>query len=157
MNFIDLQQSVRDLIAGSDSFAAQADATVFVDDGTVKQQVEKALAEQGYAVGVWPPLAGKADSQAASRVKVMSRIVVRVMFNPEQLKQVAAANQADATKPTVGAFVNTMLAAVVQSVLGGDPEPGGLKFELADDAFELVNLDEGLLAYHIRFDRLAVF
>jgi hypothetical protein len=46
---------------------------------------------------------------------------------------------------------------VAVAVLAVDADPGGVKFQLASDAFELINFDEGELAFHMRFKSLVIF
>lgn len=153
MNFVDLQKTVRDLIAAHATFAPLAASTVFVDLGDKKASLEAALdvtstpPGPGYAIAVWPPARGNSDSETAGINGVDCMLVVRFEVNPQFLK-----DQADA-----GKWVNTRVKDLIASVMGNEPDAGGVRFQLAADAFELVNFDEGLLAYHIRFSRFAVF
>jgi hypothetical protein len=56
-----------------------------------------------------------------------------------------------------GHVVNGMIKDLIGAVIEADPDNGGVRFGLAPDAFELVTFDDGLVAYHIRFSRFAVF
>jgi hypothetical protein len=165
LNFLDLQQAVYDLISAHPTFAALAPQTVFLDLGNVKSQVEAALAQDpdqpigpGYAIAVWPPVAGTTTMEyEAGQTPVESRIVVRLEINPKTLTARQAAHDADSTLPDCGQWVNGMIKDIAAAVLEADPELGGLKFGLAKDFYELMNFDEGLLAFHLRFTRMAVF
>lgn len=166
INFVLAQQTARDLIAANSFFVADAATTVFVDLGFSKSLTDAALnipslgaggAGKGYAVSVWPATRGSAAGEEAGQTGVESTFIVRLEANPQQLKIVDAAHASDSSKPTAVEWFNTFVAAVISSLLSADPELGGVKWELAGDAFELTNFDEGLIAYHIRFKRFTVF
>jgi hypothetical protein len=59
--------------------------------------------------------------------------------------------------PDPGQVVNGMIKDLIGAVIEADPDNGGVRFALSSDCFELVTFDEGLVAYHIRFNRFAVF
>lgn len=147
MNFLTLPKTVRDLIAAHASFSADAATTVLLDYGHAKPLREKALASKGYCVEVWPPMRGDSDSEVAGISGVLTTLVVRVSFEPQTVT--AQANP--------DSWVNQKLIDVIDAVLSAEPDAGGVRFQLAPDAFELMNFDEGVLAFHLRFQRLAVF
>ena len=149
MNFIDLQSVVRDLIAAHATFSADAASTVFADVGNVKPLVEEALQVKGYAVTVWPPIRGNVtqDDGPAGIVPIESIIVVRLEVLPQKL-----AGQDDPS-----AYLNGLVRDIIGAVLSAPEEIGGVRFGVPPDAFDLMNFDEGLIAYHLRFKRLAVF
>jgi hypothetical protein len=147
MNFIALQKTVRDAIAAHATFLADAAGTVIADVGHAKPILEKSLQDKGYSIAVWPPVKGEAFGELAGIDGVNSTIVVRIQFEPHKL--------AEQTDPS--AWMNQRITAVVEAILSIQEEVGGTKFRLVNEAFELMNFDEGLVAYHIRFERLAVF
>jgi hypothetical protein len=166
MNFIALQKTVYNLIVASATFAADAASTVCQDSGDKRAFIEAALdiangspVGKGYTVSVWPPVRGNSDGELGGQSGVECTIVVRFEVNPALFQNAAflAALAALTPPQDASAWLNTRLAAIVAAVLGAGPEAGGTKFQLAADAFELVNFDEGLVAYHLRFVRLAVF
>lgn len=153
MNFLELQPTIASLIARSPTFAANA-AVVFADSGTVKKEKEAALdldnnpPGPGFNIAVWPPTRGNASGDPCGVEGVDAGVVVRLEVNPKSLPG----------NPIDAAFcINTMTTKIVEAVLGAAPEAGGVTFQLASDAFELVNFDEGLIAYHIRFVRFCVW
>lgn len=147
MNFIALQKTVRDAIAAHATFSADAATSVIADVGHARPILEKSLGAIGYAIGIWPPVRGNAQGELAGIDGITATIVVRLEFSPIIL----------AAQPDPSAWVNQRISDAIEAVLDIDPELGGLKFQLAPEAFELMNFDEGLLAYHIRFERMAVF
>ncbi len=159
MNFLNINATVRDAIAAHAAFAA-VPAAVILDLGFSRNTIEHALNNPGYSVAVWPVTKGSSDSEVAGRSGVYSAVVVRFEVNPQKLKTVQLAHDAtpaDENTPTADVWLNTKLKAIVAAVLGIAPSNGGIKFQLDADAFEMTNFDEGLLAYHLRFQRLAVF
>ena len=177
MQFVDLQTTVYDAIAGHPTFKPNADGTVFEDFGNIKSQVEAALdvsnGGAGYAIEIWPPARGHSDSEMAGISGVDCLIVVRFEINPKMLQSIPQTNLrgvndefitgvggeqiGDAAFTDVGEWVNTRVKDIISAVLSLPPELNMERFQLAADAFELTNFDEGLLAYHIRFARFAVF
>lgn len=149
MNFIGLQKRVSDLIKAHSTFEMLAATTVFEDLGHVTNLIEQALndKDRGYAIGVWPPTRGVASDEAAARPGVDAGIVVQFLISPKRLVQ--EASPAD--------WVSTRIKDIIAAVLAEFPEPGGVRFQLASDAFELMGFDDGLIVYHIRFVRFAVF
>jgi hypothetical protein len=158
MNFTALQKTVRDLIAAHASFSAKPEV-IFKDSGNKRSAIEAALdisstpAGPGYAVMVWPPARGHSDSEQAGINGVDAMVVVRFEVNPKFLATLPGLNPAQDPEE----WLNTRVANIVAAVLSAPAEVGGVKFQLAADAFELVNFDEGLIAYHLRFARFAVF
>ncbi len=151
MNFITLQQTIRDAIAANTLFAADAATTVLKDNGASKSDLEKAFLTKGYSIAVWPSTKGSANRNEDAHQGVECQTLVRLCINPQKLKSIRVANHSD------GEFINNSVAAIVASVIGIAPSPTGVRFQLDPDAFELISFDEGMIAYHIRFSRLAVF
>lgn len=157
MNYLLIQDTIRDAIKADAQFALAAATTICSDDGTSKRFLENALANTGYSVSVWPPTRGDANRNEDAHVGVEAMSVVRLQINPQLLNTIRAANISNPSNPTVGNYINILVAAVIRAVLNIAPSPTGVRFALAPDAFDLVTFDEGLIAYHIRFTRLAVF
>lgn len=165
MNFLNLQSKVAALISAHATFKDAADDTVCQDLGDKKSFIEASLdistdpTGDGYAISVWPPARGHSDSEAGGATGVDALVVVRFEVNPEMLKKLdPLPNLPDGTKQDASTiWLNTRIKDIVNAVLSAPPEVGGVKFQLAADAFELVNFDEGLVAYHIRFSRFVVF
>jgi hypothetical protein len=157
MNFVDIQDNVRDAIKASPTFTAQAATTVCSDNGDKKTFKEDALQNSGYSVSVWPPTRGMSNQDEDAVVGVNAVIVVRLELNPTKLAAIEAAHVATPSDPTQGNFINTKVAAIIKAVLRIDPLPAAVRFALAADAFELITFDEGLVAYHIRFTRFTTF
>jgi hypothetical protein len=157
MNFIEIQNVVRDAIKASPTFSAAAATTVCSDNGDKKTFKEDALQNSGYSVSVWPPTKGMADQGEDKVVGVDAIIIARLEINPTKLAALEAANISNPANPTQGNFINTRIAAIIKAVINLAPEANRSRFALAADAFEMVNFDEGLVAYHIRFTRFAVF
>jgi hypothetical protein len=155
MNFIAMQQTIRDAIAANALFAPDnpggTAVTVLKDNGASKHLIEKAFLTFGYSVAVWPCTKGSANPNEDAHQAGPATYVVRLCINPQKLKTIRNNNQSD------GEFVNTSLAAIIASVLGVAPSPAGIRFQLDADAFELISFDEGMIAYHIRFSRVTVF
>lgn len=148
MKFIAIQKTVRDLIAAHPSFEADAATTCIADSGYGKPLIEKSLADKGFSIAVWPPANGSVlDEHASGATGVQVTIVVRVEFEPRAIQ----------SAPSAAAFVNQTLADIIAAVMNQSAEAGGVRFELSRNAFELMNFDEGLVAYHIRFEQFAVF
>jgi hypothetical protein len=160
MNFLTLQDNVRALIAAHATFAPVADTAVFADLGFSASDMESSLdfdEGNGYAIAVWPPFKGQADPEYSGAVGVNSMIVVRIEVNPKLLEKAMADKVADDSKPTASEFLAGMIKDICDAVLGQGPEVGGQQFSLAPEALEMASFDEGCIAYHIRFIRLAVF
>lgn len=156
MKFADLQKTVQTLVAGAASFNA---ATIY-DFGFQKADIEDALDMkngQGYVAGVWPVAHAQLTSEDASgEAPLLARVVVRLEISPLKLKAINAAYVQDNTQPDVGMFINGLIQEIIDAVLADPPEAGGTKFEMARDCFEMVNFDEGLIAFHLRFNRFCV-
>jgi hypothetical protein len=155
MKLIDAQTAVRNLIAAHPTYAATAATGVLIDLGHVRAELEHSLKESvnGYCVGVWPLARGHAfaEEQGAGISRVDGVIVARLEVNPKKLKALRQA-QAGSELTWLNAKINDLMKAVISET----PDAGGEAFRLAEDAFELVNFDEGLAAWHFRFVRLAV-
>lgn len=152
MNFLDIQQTLRDAIAANTLFAADAAVTVVKDNGASKHAIEEAFLTKGYSIAVWPSTKGRANQDEDAHQAANVQNVVRLCINPQQLKAIRTGNT-----QTDGNYINVALAAIIASVLGIAPDPAGIRFQLDPDAFELISFDEGMIAYHIRFSRVTVF
>jgi hypothetical protein len=158
MDLTALTKTVRDAIAANALFSDDAANTVFEDYGTLKTKKETALdldgsprvaKGKGYDISVWPPARGNSNDQMAGLTGADCAVIVRFEINPKAL---AALSPSDA-----GVWVTTRVKAIFDSVLGIPPENNLTRFQLAADCFELVNFDEGLIAYHLRFARFTTF
>lgn len=154
-NFLNIQQTVVDLI---DESAGLVAGSVLLDLGHVREDLEKSLQDNGYAIGVWPPVGGKRTADAAAGAEGLQVTVpVRIEFNPEKLKALRKANIQDPNQPKAEQWVDDVLSQVAAMVLTADPDAGNTRFEFADDAFDLVDFDDGLLSFHMRFTKFCVF
>jgi hypothetical protein len=163
MNLTDLQKNVTALVAANPTFSASAAVAVFADLGFSKPAMEKSLdfkaGGAGWAIAVWPPLKGKAMDEYAGQTGVDCTIAVRLEVNPQKLKDVQVKYAANNALPDAGQYLAGLIKSVVAAVISAPPEDGGVRFALSsggDDAIELMNFDEGLIAYHVRFDCFAV-
>lgn len=153
MEFINLQYHVWKLISAAAAFSANAATTVFEDIGFSDPAVAAALdlstapAGAGYAIKVWPPARGRSGQEVGGQVGTENTIVVRIEVNPQLLK----------TMKTPARWLNSLCNALVVAIVQDGPELGGVRFTLAPDGYELINFDEGLIAYHFRFEKFAVF
>ncbi len=166
MDFTNVQPVLQIAISAANPMSALNPTNVVVDYGHARPQVESLLDVSttppgaGWAIAIWPTSKGSAlDNDASGSEAVDSVVVIRVSFNPKFLISQDAAAAADLTgnTPIASTFVNQVLQSIVRAVLGIAPDFGGVHFQLAGDAFELMDIDEGLLAFHLRFKVLTVF
>lgn len=178
MMFTQLMQAVYNAIVAHPTFATLAAKTVFKDLGDKKPVIESALDISGngagYAISVWPPARGHSDGELSGVTGVDALIVVRFEVNPQMLQAIPNSNLrgigAEIIQGVGGdevgdtssfddadEWVNSRIEDIVNAVLSLPPENNMQRFQLAADALELTNFDEGLLAYHIRFIRMSVF
>ena len=164
MRFTTLQDDVRAAIAAHATFSTTAATNVVADLGHSLKAIETALDAStptpgpGWVVAVMPPTKGEADGEYGPLGGCLASIVVRIGVNPTILTSVDAAHAADNTNPTAGAFVSGLVQDAIAAVLGMSADAGEvMATKLAADAIELFNFDEGLLAYHLRFQRFVVF
>jgi hypothetical protein len=177
MIFTSLMSTVQGAIAAHPTFAPNAATTVFKDLGDKKNIIEAALDSSskgaGYAISVWPPARGHSDGEMALVSGIDCLIVVRFEISPIMLTAIPNANlrgvgaeiiqgvggdNVDTTPfDDADEWVNSRIQDIVAAVLSIPPENNMQKFQLASDAFELINFDPGLLAYHIRFVRMSAF
>lgn len=147
MDILTAVNTIHDAIAANALFLADANKTVLIDLGDKKNQIEKNLDtgsnQPGYSVSVWPPSGAGSDEEVAGQTGAEVRYIVRFEVNPKLFKNIG--------NETAQHWTLNRLKAIIASVLGVPPTNGGVRFALARDAFELMNFDEGLVAYHIRF------
>lgn len=173
-NFTTIQRDAYEAIAAAPVFEPDAATTVFEDFGDKKNQIEAALDIDnkgvGYAITVWPPAKGQATSQDASGLNgVNNTIVVRFEINPKIFtalventndEDIQDAGGGDIEQvlqiPDAGEWVACRMDAIFDAVLGVPATPGGVKFQLSPDAYELMSFnDEGSITYHLRFIRFS--
>lgn len=155
MNFIDLQRTVYNAVKGIEGDFAFDATGLFKDLGFQSSAIEQSVDpdKNGYAVIVWPPFRGNGVVEEQAGInQVESTVVVRFEVNPAWLEKTFQ-NDTDAASD----WILNRLKAIAQAVLGIPVEPNGLRFSLAQDAFDLANFDDSLVAYHIRFVRQVVF
>lgn len=157
MTFENLQQETRDLIAAHVLFISDALTAVLVDLGTVKAKADNSFSDNGYAILIWPPMRGVASGvEPSGIIGLEATIVVRLEVNPIKLKALQEAYDTLNTNPTPMQWVNAKVVAIKSALLDAEPEVGGVKYEPEQDFLELVTLDEGMLAYHLRFNHFVV-
>lgn len=150
MSFMTFIDDAADLIGQHDTFVADV-GSVVVDLGDQKQHIEARLfdAAKGYAISVWPPVEGVAsEDQASGECNVGSSVTVRVEINPKT-------GLANATS-TKWNYVANFIRSVTDALLSADADPGGVKWELEPNFFSLIQFDEGLIAFHLRFKRVEI-
>lgn len=160
MIFTGIQEAYQAAIAVHPFFSAQAATTVLIDLGNVTQAIESALAYPagaGYAVAVWPPTKGSATDDGGDVGLIHAQSVIRLAVNPLYLTALNTAHAGNNALPTASQWVREAIESIVQALKGIAPSDGNPeKIMMATDFFELMNLDEGLLAFHLRFVCLAV-
>lgn len=142
MTFFDVIPTALTAIQAHPTFAPDNNQSVMADLGASKAAYELSLEQRGYAVGVFPPTQGQAEDDFAGVPAVHCKMIVRLEIKPSQTT--------DWNK------VSGLFVSIIDALVTLDPDPGGVKWALAHDAFELVAFDEGVLAYHIRFNRFLV-
>jgi hypothetical protein len=158
MKFLAYQQIIHDLIAASPAFVATAASSVVIDLGFSRPAMEESLQDNGFCASVWVPTKGDATStDAAESIPIDNVFVVRMEFLPGKLKEFDRQHKMASINPSAAQFVSTLIECMIKSIVGAAPSPGGVRFMPATDFYELMNLDEGLLAYHFRFVRFTVF
>jgi len=152
----DLQSTVAAAILANVLFTE--DAVVFEDLGNVKTKKEEALDVSttppgpGYNIAVWPPANGISNAEPYIAVGTQNRIIARFEVNPALFKTAAfLALDIDPSE-----WFMARLVAIMTSVLNIVPGPGEERFTLHSEAYELTDFDEGLIAYHIRFQKYAI-
>lgn len=154
MKLCAITKTVRDAIAADGLFSNDAADTVFEDYGNVNAQRGEALdldngsAKKGYFIAVWPPARGSSHQDMSGIAQNEVAVVVRFEVNPKVLP---------ADPSQWSQWFTSRLQAIIESVLGIAPEINGTRFQMAPEAFELMNFDEGLIAYHVRFLRPVTF
>ena len=162
MEFLEMQEAVAALIGAHPTFAALAATTIFEDLGDAQDLGEQALADadRGYCVKVWPPVRASAQDEAAGVAGADVAIVVRFEVSPVKLAAIKAAHDLDPgnpAKPKAAKWLTTRIRDIIGAVIDAEPPAGGVRYQLTSDAFEMVNFDDGLVAYHIRFAKFNVF
>jgi hypothetical protein len=158
MKFIDLQRTVYNALKGVAGEFAFESTALFKDIGFQSSAIETSVDpdKNGYAVIVWPPFRGNGVVEEQAGInQVETTVVVRFEVNPAWLSKSFGETQdgSDAASD----WILNRLKSIAQAVLSIPIEPNGLRFSLAQDAFDLANFDDSLVAYHIRFIRQVVF
>lgn len=148
----DIQTTARDVISASDYFSNAPDGPaelVIADTGLSKDDIENSLNKRGIAVVVDFPLNAATFRRAPGVTHVYVTVPVHVQLNP-----VANAD------PEYGAHKDALTAVDEVAIAMMDYNPEGDeadRFELEEDAIDLLSSDAGLVAYVLWFRKLCVF
>jgi len=152
ISFRDIQPTARDVIAASDYFSNAPDGQaelVIADVGLSKDDIETALNKRGIAVVVDFPTNVATFRRSPGVTHAYVTVPVHVQVNP-----VANAD------PEFGAGKNVLLAVeeIANALMAYDPEDDEAdRFELEEDAIDLLASDAGLVAFVLWFRKLCVF
>lgn len=138
MDIQNVQELIRDTIAAAqvDSAAYFEDADIIADDGLQKEAIEQRIAARGFAVVCDFPVQGKVTQRAPNVNHVQGIFPVVIEFNAQRNSEDGAAGIN--LLQCFDVIASTLLA------YGSDPTD---RFELADDAFDLLVNDAGLVKY----------
>lgn len=140
MNLEDIQSEQKTLLEANE-YLSGAGVQVVLSDGTKHDTLQSNLADPGAVIMVGVPTDASVKSQAGKQIELQVSNTVLLMVNP-------------ATNPD-GANIDVMRAVreIVRAVLGWDRSNGEIFWQLSEQAFDLLEADDGLWVFGINFER----
>lgn len=139
--FKDIQEAARNQIANASYFSGEA---VVSDKGTSRDAIDAALDSRGLVVVVTEPLSAETFSRAPGCNETYAEIIIAVQFNP-----IVNASAAGAQKDLAEA-----VQEAASAVLGYASTDESDRFELQNNALELLITETGLRTYFLYFRKL---
>ncbi len=136
----DVTSTVKTAISASSYFSG---ITVEIDLGQSDSLIDGALNTKGICVAIAPVLEGRLIEGDLSRSSHIARITVWLGMNMPINSGVGGAAK----------NVYEAIAAIIDAVTGWTPPRGDHHFSLAEECYELVGYDPGLLAYNVYFTK----
>jgi hypothetical protein len=133
----DIQSTAADTIKASTFFS---NLIVITDIGISRNEIESALTTTGFCVVVDMPLKGSVFQRAPGVSEIYTLLPFWININPE----------------INGSTINALesVQELISAMLGFSSDDENDRFELEDDAFDLMISDAGLHSYLIMFRKL---
>ena len=144
MSLSSMQSTAAAAIAANAYFTASPAVSCIVDDGLQDSTIENALRSMGCIVVIPPILRAARRDVGAGKILLEAEMVVRVLVNPQVNAATGGANR----------NIYQMVAAASQAIMAWVPGLGDRKFETAEEFFQLITSDSGLLSYDVYFTKL---
>ena len=138
MDVDQLQAKQAELIAAVPYFAGLA---IIIDDGSQKEEIEKALRDKGVAILVCPILDGRRGSQATTQITLYCENLVRLEVNPERNAGAGGANLS----------ITRAWREILKAILAYHPSPGETFWAVPEQPLELSTWQPGLRTYDLFF------
>lgn len=139
-----MQSTAAAAIAANTYFSASPAVPVIVDDGLQDVNIEAQLRSIGCVVVIPPILRAARRDIGAGKILLESEMVVRILLNPQVNSSASGANR----------NIYALVASAAQAIMQWAPGLGDRKFETAEEFFQLITNDNGLLSYDLFFTKL---
>jgi hypothetical protein len=140
--FKDVQTKVKDLLAAGSYFSGQ---TVIADAGDSEPAAEQALRERGICLIVLPIISARRIDHGKAIVTAQVDVAVQLLFNP-------IVNAAHAQKG-IGESISASFSYVLA---WQNPKMPQDRFNAGEQPVQLIDIDEGLVAYGLFFEKLCI-